>query len=75
MVTIYHMKKMVITYCNGDQELCTYSGEDVNDSLNNLVNKSFNDVWYAKDIFGDFKLITNMKYVRSIEIIDDDGSI
>ena len=61
------LKRLIITYSNGDVEQSVYC-ENTNQMLDSLIEGSFKTAWHFKDEKGNYKLVTNMTHVRSIEI-------
>lgn len=65
------MKKVIITYSNGDKEYSLFTST-TNEMIEDLFFHSFKTAWHTKDEEGNYTLITNMAYVRSIEILEGD---
>ena len=67
------MKMITFTYSNGDIEKCVYKGSDYDEAIRNLVKDSFKCAWFRQDEDGNIVAITNMNFVRSVEIEDEEA--
>ena len=66
-----HMKKIIITYSNGDRQRSIYTGSNLDEDIQDLIASAFKIPWFSKDSNGNYATITNMDHVRFVEIIDE----
>ena len=61
------MKNILITYSNGDTERSYII--DSQEMLQYIIDSDFECAWYSKQKDGSLNLITNMRHVRSVQIL------
>jgi len=66
------MKHILITYSNGDTERSALNGINSHEMLQGILDTDFECAWYSKRRDGSLNLITNMRHVRSIEVLGED---
>lgn len=69
------MKNIIITYSNGDREKSELINSNSDDMIKEIIASGFKSAWFSEDEQGHYRHITNMQFVRSIEIIEDESEV